>query len=154
MAYEKTNWIDHVVDSETGEIIQQGTRFTAQKMNNIEKGISETRSEVDGLKGLDGKIKVELIPKEGLDVDQVDGLHVDDTNSGSSEEEKNALWSAKKVKEITDELGSAIGQMAYQLVSNAEIDNMEPITGLPVDGGGDLGDATPIQPNEIDNVLN
>lgn len=115
MAYEKTNWIDHVVDSETGEIIQQGTRFTAQKMNNIEKGISETRSEVDGLRGLDGKIKVELIPKEGLDVDQVDGLHVDDTNSGSSEEEKNALWSAKKVKEITDELGSQIGQNTHDI---------------------------------------
>lgn len=49
---------------------------------------------------------------------------------------------------------SAIGQMAYNLISNEEIDSMEPITGLPVGGGGDLGDATPIQPNEIDNILN
>lgn len=60
-----------------------------------------------------------------------------------------------KWMEIPDKaaVDSAIGQMAYQLVSESEIDNMEPITGLPVGGGGDLGDATPIQNSEIDNVL-
>lgn len=37
--YEKTDWVDHIVDSTTGTVIQQGTRFTAQRMNNIEEGI-------------------------------------------------------------------------------------------------------------------
>ena len=37
--YVKTVWQDHLVDPTSGEIIQQGTRFTAQRINNIEDGI-------------------------------------------------------------------------------------------------------------------
>lgn len=37
--YVKTDWQDHLVDLFSGEIIQQGTRFTAQRANNIEDGI-------------------------------------------------------------------------------------------------------------------
>lgn len=126
--------------------------ITVNSLGMISKDMIDKSSGVAGI-GADGKIKLEFIPTAELNADKVDGYHVDDTKSGANEE-NNSLWTAKKVKEITDGLGSQIGQMAYQLVSNAEIDNMEPITGLPVDGGGDLGDATPIQPNEIDNVLN
>lgn len=42
--YQKTEWIDHIVDptlpeSDPGHIIQEGTRFTASRANNIEDGI-------------------------------------------------------------------------------------------------------------------
>lgn len=37
--YVKTNWRDHIVDIETGQVIQEGTRFTASRANNIEDGI-------------------------------------------------------------------------------------------------------------------
>lgn len=66
---------------------------------------------------------------------------------------ENFNYNADVIDEELEKVNSAIGQMAYQLVSESEIDNMEPITGLPVGGGGDLGDATPIQNSEIDNVL-
>lgn len=37
--YIRTNWRDHIVDIETGQVIQEGTRFTASRANNIEDGI-------------------------------------------------------------------------------------------------------------------
>lgn len=46
MSYEKQNWIDHIEDSETGEIFQEGTLFTAKRMNHIEEGIYECSSKV------------------------------------------------------------------------------------------------------------
>lgn len=37
--YIKTVWQDHIVDLEYNEVIQEGTRFTATRANNIEEGI-------------------------------------------------------------------------------------------------------------------
>lgn len=42
--YQKTDWVDHIVDptlpeSDPSHVIQQGTRFTAGRANNIEDGI-------------------------------------------------------------------------------------------------------------------
>ncbi|KAB8139252.1 hypothetical protein F9U64_01110 [Gracilibacillus oryzae] len=37
--YIRTNWRDHIVDIENGQTIQEGTRFTAGRANNIEEGI-------------------------------------------------------------------------------------------------------------------
>lgn len=37
--YVKTDWEDHIVDIEYGDVIQEGTRFTAKRANNIEEGI-------------------------------------------------------------------------------------------------------------------
>lgn len=50
--YIKTDWQDHLVDPISGDIIQQGTRFTAQRGNNIENGIanlygSQTRQDAE-----------------------------------------------------------------------------------------------------------
>ncbi|EPR07752.1 glycine-rich domain-containing protein [Ruminiclostridium papyrosolvens] len=42
--YQKTTWIDHIVDPESGQVLQQGTRFTAEKMNNIEQGIEDAQN--------------------------------------------------------------------------------------------------------------
>ncbi|MGG4444566.1 hypothetical protein [Brevibacillus fortis] len=44
MPYERQYWTDRLVNTETGETIQDGTRFTARRMNHIEEGI----------KGIDG----------------------------------------------------------------------------------------------------
>ncbi|KAB8126893.1 hypothetical protein F9U64_18915 [Gracilibacillus oryzae] len=37
--YIRTNWRDHIVDVENGQTIQEGTRFTAGRANNLEEGI-------------------------------------------------------------------------------------------------------------------
>jgi hypothetical protein len=39
MAYKGTSWQDHVVDQQTGEVIQQGTPQSATNFNNMEEGI-------------------------------------------------------------------------------------------------------------------
>lgn len=38
--YVMTDWQDHLIDPISGDIVQQGTRFTAQRANNIEDGIA------------------------------------------------------------------------------------------------------------------
>lgn len=37
--YVKTDWHDHIIDVISGSVIQEGTRFTASRANNIEDGI-------------------------------------------------------------------------------------------------------------------
>lgn len=39
MKYNKTVWVDHIVDIDTEEIIQQGTPVSARNLNNMEVGI-------------------------------------------------------------------------------------------------------------------
>ncbi|MFA4137699.1 MULTISPECIES: hypothetical protein [unclassified Brevibacillus] len=39
MPYERQFWADRLVNPETGETIQEGTRYTARRMNHIEEGI-------------------------------------------------------------------------------------------------------------------
>ncbi|PYG86748.1 hypothetical protein LY28_02774 [Ruminiclostridium sufflavum DSM 19573] len=44
MTYEKITWIDHIVDPESGQILQQGTRFTASRMNHLEQGVEDAQN--------------------------------------------------------------------------------------------------------------
>lgn len=46
MAYEKTNWIDRIVDPETGKVIQAGTPINSANMNHIEDGIANCEEEI------------------------------------------------------------------------------------------------------------
>lgn len=39
--YNRTKWIDKVVDAETNELIQEGTDLSAKNLNNMENGISD-----------------------------------------------------------------------------------------------------------------
>lgn len=39
--YNRTKWLDKVVDAETGETIQTGTDQSAKNFNNMENGISD-----------------------------------------------------------------------------------------------------------------
>lgn len=39
--YNRTKWLDRVVDAETGEVIQEGTNQNAGNFNNMEDGISD-----------------------------------------------------------------------------------------------------------------
>lgn len=39
MAYERQYWEDRLVNLETGETIQEGTRITAHRLNHVEEGI-------------------------------------------------------------------------------------------------------------------
>lgn len=43
--YSKTDWKDHIVDMDTGEVIQEGTPVSARHMNNIEAGIFNVTEE-------------------------------------------------------------------------------------------------------------
>lgn len=49
MTYKKTTWVDHVVDPVTGEVIQQGTKFTATRANKFEQGIADAHDLVENL---------------------------------------------------------------------------------------------------------
>ena len=37
--YKKQEWIDHIEDIDTGEILQEGTLYCARLMNHIEDGL-------------------------------------------------------------------------------------------------------------------
>ena len=39
--YNNTKWLDHVVDADTDEVIQEGTEQSASNFNNMESGISD-----------------------------------------------------------------------------------------------------------------
>lgn len=39
--YDQTKWLDKVVDSDTGEVIQEGTNQSAGNFNNMENGIQD-----------------------------------------------------------------------------------------------------------------
>lgn len=39
--YNKTKWLDHVVDADSGEVLQPGTEQSAGNFNNMEDGISD-----------------------------------------------------------------------------------------------------------------
>ena len=45
-AYEKTGWLDHVQDIETGEVIQEGTPVSQVNMNHMDEGIFTNREAV------------------------------------------------------------------------------------------------------------
>lgn len=38
-AYDKVNWLDHVVDEETGEVIQEGTPLSQTNLGKMDDGI-------------------------------------------------------------------------------------------------------------------
>ena len=44
--YKKQEWIDHIEDIETGELLQQGTLYCARLMNHIEDGIEDAHIEI------------------------------------------------------------------------------------------------------------
>lgn len=47
MSYTPTEWKDEIKDPITGEIIQQGTRVNARRLNNIEQGIKQTHDNAE-----------------------------------------------------------------------------------------------------------
>ena len=44
--YNKQEWIDHIEDIETGELIQEGTLYCARLMNHMEDGIYTAHDEM------------------------------------------------------------------------------------------------------------
>ena len=47
--YKKQEWIDHIEDVDTGEILQEGTLYCARLMNHIEDGIYSAHDEMINL---------------------------------------------------------------------------------------------------------
>ncbi len=60
MAYEKQEWLDHIVDPETGEIIQQGSPVTARRMDHIEDGIFKAHEVADQAKNLSAALSIQV----------------------------------------------------------------------------------------------
>lgn len=58
--YVKTNWRDHIVDMETGQVIQEGTRFTATRANNIEEGIFNAYTRIENYSDEITKLRIQL----------------------------------------------------------------------------------------------
>ena len=44
--YKKQEWIDHIEDIDTGELIQEGTLYCARLMNHMEDGIYTAHDEM------------------------------------------------------------------------------------------------------------
>ena len=44
--YNKQEWIDHIEDIDTGELIQEGTLYCARLMNHMEDGIYTAHDEM------------------------------------------------------------------------------------------------------------
>jgi len=76
-SYEKTEWIDHVVDPENSEVVQEGTRFTAKKMNKMEQGIYEAHEQMNVQRAnadieIQGRTLVNLLGRAGSAIYQQD----------------------------------------------------------------------------------
>lgn len=60
--YEKNIWKDHIQDTNTGEVLQQGTLFSARLMNHLENGIEDAHNEIikctNIISDLEVKVKV------------------------------------------------------------------------------------------------
>jgi hypothetical protein len=49
MSYQKNTWVDHIIDPTTGEVVQQGTKVTANRLNNLESGVEKAHQLVESL---------------------------------------------------------------------------------------------------------
>ncbi|MCM3560577.1 hypothetical protein M4D57_18590 [Brevibacillus borstelensis] len=49
MSYQKNTWIDHIIDPSTGEVIQQGTKVTANRLNKLEGGVEKAHQLIESL---------------------------------------------------------------------------------------------------------
>lgn len=84
MLYDRQYWMDRLVNTETGETIQDGTRFTARRMNHIEEGIvgldARVTSMINEVLYLRAKIATNdrAADNDGIFVDNFDGIS-DDT---------------------------------------------------------------------------
>ena len=60
--YAKNEWIDHIEDVDTGEVLQVGTLYCARLMNHMEDGIESAHSEMiameTAVKNMQTKVKV------------------------------------------------------------------------------------------------
>lgn len=62
--YNRTKWLDKVVDADTGELIQEGTDQSAGNFNNMENGISDNHTAATMLLIATGQIIAEQTVEE------------------------------------------------------------------------------------------
>ena len=63
--YTKQEWIDHIEDIDTGEILQEGTLYCARLMNHIEDGIFTAHDEMIELEILINNLQTRVNTLEG-----------------------------------------------------------------------------------------
>ncbi|RNB91986.1 hypothetical protein EDM56_04330 [Brevibacillus fluminis] len=80
MTYAKTNWQDRLFIPDTGEVLQEGTKVTAARMNNIEEGIFVMHSQFDQLQRQILRLQAysdannRVVGNNGTFVDTFDGM--------------------------------------------------------------------------------
>ena len=69
--YKKQEWIDHIEDVDTGELLQEGTLYCARLMNHMENGIYSAHDEMIQLEMLLRKLQTRLDILEGNVVNEM-----------------------------------------------------------------------------------
>lgn len=99
MAYQKTTWVDHVLDGE-GKVIQQGTPVNAENLNNMEEGIANALTK-DGDNVFNGRVRVKAPNGQsgGAVLSDDDGTSLVAFDDLSNEEGDKQLLEVKKPAE-------------------------------------------------------
>ena len=63
--YKKQEWIDHIEDIDTGEVLQDGTLYCARLMNHMEDGIYSAHDEMIELEILIQNLQTRVDTLEG-----------------------------------------------------------------------------------------
>lgn len=63
--YKKQEWIDHIEDIDTGEILQEGTLYCSKLMNHMEDGIYNAHSEMIDLEIIVKNLQTRVSTLEG-----------------------------------------------------------------------------------------
>lgn len=85
MAYTKQEWLDHIVDPELEEIIQQGTPVTANRMGHIENGIFFAHEIADAAKNMAASLTVKVAVMMGAQFGGVSGNMILEDMTDSTE---------------------------------------------------------------------
>lgn len=117
--YTKTDWFDEIEDPVTGEILEEGTVFTAERANNIEDGIYNSYERIIQTERETQRIRVQLDLKERANSE----LIFYDTMDGEAPRKMVLDTAQTVVKEALD-----IGATLLNVVDASAFSNLTEVT--------------------------
>ncbi|BFH11077.1 hypothetical protein J6TS7_02770 [Paenibacillus dendritiformis] len=96
MAYNRTEWRDHIV-APTGEVIQEGTPISARNLNNIEEGIYQLSQRID-----DVKVPAASLTQAGITQLSNATDSTDETKAATPKAVNEAMQAAENVQGAVD----------------------------------------------------